>query len=74
MIAFARTVHGEPRVVVVAARAAIEAERLGGWQGHSVGLPEGTWRDVLTGRVLDASAAALTDVFATMPVALLERA
>jgi putative ABC transport system ATP-binding protein len=56
------------------ARAAIEAERLGGWQGHSVGLPEGTWRDVLTGRVLDASAAALTDVFATMPVALLERA
>lgn len=74
VIAFARTVHGEPRVVVVAARAAIEAERLGGWQGHSVGLPEGTWRDVLTGRMLDASAAALTDVFATMPVALLERA
>ena len=48
-IVFARSVDDEDSVVTIATRVAGELERLGGWHDHTVQLPEGSWKDVLTG-------------------------
>ncbi len=46
-----------------------------GWEGTTVELPHGGWRDLLTGTrvVSDAHGAPLTEVLGTLPVALLVR-
>jgi (1->4)-alpha-D-glucan 1-alpha-D-glucosylmutase len=43
-----------------------------GWGDTVVPVPAGSWTDALTGRVLSGSVPA-TDLFAELPVALLER-
>jgi (1->4)-alpha-D-glucan 1-alpha-D-glucosylmutase len=43
-----------------------------GWDDTELTLPEGTWHDVITGRQVSGSVRA-ADLFANMPVALLER-
>jgi (1->4)-alpha-D-glucan 1-alpha-D-glucosylmutase len=43
----------------------------GGWGDATVALPEGEWRDELTGRVLTGGTVAVADVLADLPVALL---
>jgi len=43
----------------------------GGWGDATVTLPEGEWRDELTGRVLTGGTVAVADVLADLPVALL---
>ncbi len=73
-ITFARTVDGEAAVVAVATRAAAELARLGGWQDHTLHLPDGPWTDVLTGRSLEGGRAPLGLLLDALPVALLERA
>lgn len=73
VITFARTDGDSPLAITVATRAAAELARLGGWQDHSVQLPEGAWKDVLTGRQHDAGATALATLLEHRPVALLER-
>jgi (1->4)-alpha-D-glucan 1-alpha-D-glucosylmutase len=70
-LTFARTVAGAPRVVVVATRLAAAVERLGGWADHTVALPEGTWHDVLSDRVLPGGVQPVADVLERLPVALL---
>lgn len=48
----------------------------GGWRDTAVALPEGRWRDLISGRRVatgDNGAASLADVFAQYPVALLVR-
>ncbi len=72
-VVFARMVSGEPRVVTVATRVALELEHLGGWGDATVQLPEGAWRDALTGSTHTGGASALSEILATYPVALLER-
>ncbi len=72
-VVFARTEADVPAVVTVATRLGIELERLGGWQHHSVTLPEGEWVDTLTGVVHEGGAASLGTLLKTLPVALLER-
>ena len=42
-----------------------------GWREHTVALPEGRWRDVLTGREVEGGSVRLADLLATLPVALL---
>ncbi|HEY0118953.1 MAG TPA: malto-oligosyltrehalose synthase [Cellulomonas sp.] len=73
-LAFARTVGGDPVVVTVATRLALALERLGGWGEHTVVLPDGAWRDALTGRTLAGGTVRLAELLRSLPVALLVRA
>ncbi|HEY3438870.1 MAG TPA: malto-oligosyltrehalose synthase [Actinotalea sp.] len=69
--AFLRTAAGEPVAVTVVTRLALALERLGGWGDHTVALPEGRWRDVLTGREVPGGIVRLADLLSSLPVALL---
>jgi (1->4)-alpha-D-glucan 1-alpha-D-glucosylmutase len=64
----------EPRGVGIATRLAVSLDRYGGWQDHTVTLPDVVWCDVLTGRSLDGGAVRLADLLSPLPVALLVRA
>ena len=72
--AFARTVDGAPQVVTVVTRLAIGLERLRGWAGHSIALPEGEWLDVLSDRVVTGGVQPIAPLLERLPVALLVRA
>jgi (1->4)-alpha-D-glucan 1-alpha-D-glucosylmutase len=72
-LAFARGDATGPAVVTVATRLPVALARHGGWYEHTVALPAGTWWDALTGREVGGGSAALDDVLATLPVALLVR-
>jgi (1->4)-alpha-D-glucan 1-alpha-D-glucosylmutase len=70
-LAYARTSAGRPRVAVVATRLATIVERLGGWAEHSIALPEGRWRDVLTGAPQDGGVRPVAELLERLPVTLL---
>jgi (1->4)-alpha-D-glucan 1-alpha-D-glucosylmutase len=70
-VTYARTVADEPRVAVVATRLASSVERLGGWADHAVGVPEGRWVDVLTGREVTGGVIPVAPLLERLPVALL---
>jgi (1->4)-alpha-D-glucan 1-alpha-D-glucosylmutase len=76
-IAFGRgTSGGGPagvEAVAVATRLPVALERHGGWAEHTLALPEGSWRDILTGRGTDGGTVPLADVLAELPVAFLVR-
>jgi (1->4)-alpha-D-glucan 1-alpha-D-glucosylmutase len=61
------------RVVGVVTRLAVSLARYGGWQEHTVFVPDGAWRDVLTGREVQGGAVRLADLLDQLPVALLTR-
>ena len=46
----------------------------GGWGTASVTLPDGSWRDVLTGATHEGGVVPCSDLFGMLPVALLRRA
>lgn len=84
---FMRRAGGEQAIAAVALRTAQLVEASAGlpalrapvgddWSGHEVRLPEGAprrWASVITGQVLECGAALpLSEVFADLPVALLE--
>jgi (1->4)-alpha-D-glucan 1-alpha-D-glucosylmutase len=75
-VAFGRgTVDDEgPTVVALATCRPADLERHGGWSDHVVALPEGSWRDVVTGRVTPGGQVPLQGILEAMPVALLRRA
>ncbi|MCY7396842.1 MAG: malto-oligosyltrehalose synthase [Nocardioides sp.] len=54
--------------ISVATRLPVGLADAGGWGETTLALPEGTWRDLLTDRVVSAR---LDDMLATLPVALL---
>jgi (1->4)-alpha-D-glucan 1-alpha-D-glucosylmutase len=58
-------------VVVVATRLPVGLERRGGWQGTTLDLPEGRWRDLLTER--EVTGGDLASLLSRLPVALLVR-
>ncbi len=60
--------------VAVATRLPVALERHGGWGEHTLALPEGAWRDELTGRGIAGGTVRLGDVLADLPVAFLLRA
>jgi (1->4)-alpha-D-glucan 1-alpha-D-glucosylmutase len=60
-------------VVVVVPRLVRTLADDGGWRDTSLSLPEGSWRDVLTGSSWSGEAA-LADLLDPVPVAVLERA
>jgi (1->4)-alpha-D-glucan 1-alpha-D-glucosylmutase len=59
--------------VAVATRLPVALDRHGGWGEHTLALPDGPWRDELTGRELDGGTVRLADVLADLPVAFLVR-
>ncbi len=71
-ICFSRTrPDNEPATVTLAFRWPL---LLGGaWRDTTVHLPEGSWRNALTGQEVSGGEQALADVLARTPVALLER-
>jgi (1->4)-alpha-D-glucan 1-alpha-D-glucosylmutase len=72
-LAFARGVGDAVDVVVVATRLQVALERNGGWGQHTVALPEGRWREELTGAEVEGGTTALAELLADLPVALLVR-
>jgi (1->4)-alpha-D-glucan 1-alpha-D-glucosylmutase len=62
------------QAVAVVTRLSVSLQRYGGWRDHTAALPEGRWRDVLTGRVLDGGSVPLAALLSDLPVALLVRA
>ena len=73
-LAFTRTLDGEPAVCTVVTRLPVALAAAGGWAAHTVVLPEGSWRDVVTGAVHDGGPVALADLLADSPVAVLSAA
>ena len=72
-VAFARGDAAGATAVTLATRLPVSLARLGGWGSHTVALPPGTWRDVLTGRTVgtDGDPVPLADLLGDLPVALL---
>jgi (1->4)-alpha-D-glucan 1-alpha-D-glucosylmutase len=68
VVAFARG----GRTVTVVPRLPLRLAERGGWGDTAVRLPDGAWRDSLTGRE-HAHDARMSDVLDGFPVALLER-
>lgn len=60
-------------VLVLATRNPATLAAEGGWSDETVDLPDGTWTDLLSGRLHDAGPTRCADLFAAAPVALLER-
>ena len=60
-------------VAVLVTRAPRRLEAAGGWEHQTVILPEGLWRDELTDTLYEGGTVRCSDVFETMPVALLRR-
>ncbi|GAB7189856.1 hypothetical protein NUM3379_05620 [Kineococcus sp. NUM-3379] len=60
-------------VVAVATRLPVALERNGGWGEHTLALPEGTWRCVLTGTTVPGGGVRLAELLEGLPVALLVR-
>jgi (1->4)-alpha-D-glucan 1-alpha-D-glucosylmutase len=58
-------------VVVAVTRWTVHLEQTG-WGDTVLGVPDGSWTDVLTGAVVTGPTLA-TELFAEFPVALLER-
>jgi len=71
--AFARTVEGTPQVVTLATRLAIGLDRLRGWAGHTIALPDGEWLDVLSERAVGGGVQPIAPLLERLPVALLVR-
>jgi (1->4)-alpha-D-glucan 1-alpha-D-glucosylmutase len=62
-----------PSIVTVVTRLPVALERHGGWGDHAIFVPDGQWRDALTGTVVPGGECHLADLLAVLPVALLVR-
>jgi (1->4)-alpha-D-glucan 1-alpha-D-glucosylmutase len=60
-------------VAVLVTRAPRRLEAAGGWGHQTLTLPEGLWRDELTDTLYEGGTLRCSDVFESMPVALLRR-
>ena len=63
----------DPQVVTVAARLHRVIENQHGFTEHSVVLPGGRWRDVLSGSEFDGGSALIADLLEHYPAAVLEK-
>ncbi len=71
-VAFARGVGDDIAAIAVATRLPSRLTERGGWGEHTLALPEGRFRDVLTGREIPGGQTAIAQVLDDLPVALLE--
>ncbi|WP_370540846.1 malto-oligosyltrehalose synthase [Brachybacterium sp. FME24] len=73
-LAFGRAVADGPvEVVTVATRLAHGLAQRGGWGDARLALPEGRWRDILSGAELEGEMLPLHELLSDWPVALLVR-
>lgn len=73
-LAFARGTLDHPEVVTVVAFSPHTREVRGGWRDFRIALPDGQWRDLLSGREIDSNGdTLLAEVVGDEPVALLVR-
>ncbi|MFV0429012.1 MAG: malto-oligosyltrehalose synthase [Arachnia sp.] len=72
-VAFARGVKGSdaPSAITVVTRLPQALADRGGWGDHTVILPPGTWRNLLTGASHNGGELRLSELLETLPVALL---
>lgn len=70
-VAFGRGEGDTVSAVAVATRLPVALARHGGWGEHTLSIPEGSWRDLLTGRQVDGGSVRLGDLLDRLPVALL---
>ena len=70
-VAFSRTLDGQPAAVTVVTRLPAALSAVGGWGKHTVVLPTGRWRDVLTGTEYDGGSQVLSGLLSASPVAVL---
>lgn len=68
--AFARTIDDEPAIAVIATR---QAGVLSGFGSHTVVVPDGTWRNILTGEQHSGGSIDLATLLDRFPTAILER-
>ncbi|MDP9432178.1 MAG: malto-oligosyltrehalose synthase [Actinomycetota bacterium] len=61
------------QLCTLAPRLVVGLRRHGGWNDTTVELPDGRWRNALTGAVVDGGRVGVADVLADFPVALLIR-
>lgn len=59
--------------IAVATRLPVGLAARGGWDDTVLMLPAGTWRDALTGRMIEGGPAALADILRDFPAALVTR-
>ena len=59
------------RAITVATRLPEGLARRGGWAGTTLGVPEGRWRDALTGAIHTGPRPLLSEIAVRLPVALL---
>jgi (1->4)-alpha-D-glucan 1-alpha-D-glucosylmutase len=73
-VAFARTEAGQPRAISLVSRLAASLHGHGGWDEHTVVLPEGRWRNLLSssGDLIEGGSQELAPLLRKRPVALLE--
>ena len=71
-VAFARGGR-DGQAITVATRLPAGLRRIGGWAQTVLPLPDGTWRDVLTGATHAGAQVPLSALVQRMPVALLVR-
>ncbi|MCW1805822.1 malto-oligosyltrehalose synthase [Brachybacterium squillarum] len=73
-VAFGRAVDEGPlEAVTVATRLAHGLAQRGGWGDARLSLPEGRWRDLLSGRDVEGGLVPLRELLEDLPVALLVR-
>ncbi|WP_084101302.1 malto-oligosyltrehalose synthase [Demequina sp. NBRC 110051] len=72
-VVYARTDGESPQVITAATRLGLDLEKLGGWREHTVTLPEGRWRDVLSRHAFEGGTVELHALLGARPVALLVR-
>ena len=72
-IAFGRGEGDAVSAVAVATRLPLALARRGGWGEHTLSLPPGPWRNLLTGRTIEGGSVALAPLLDRYPVAILAR-
>lgn len=63
----------QAELITVATRLLLGLNQRGGWSEAAVVLPDGSWRDQLSGRTFEGGLVRLADLLETWPVALLVR-
>lgn len=71
-LAFMRTVDDVPSVCTVVTRLPVGLAAAGGWASQTVVLPEGRWRDVVSGADHDGGSVLLSELLSDSPAAVLE--
>ncbi|KAI9095820.1 hypothetical protein DFS34DRAFT_624907 [Phlyctochytrium arcticum] len=67
LIAFLRS----NKILTIAPRLHVSIRERGGWQGTTITVPEGRWRDVLSGKMVEGGQVPVEEVVSGFPVAVL---